>query len=198
MTGTETGDLTAGTPIDERARSVELLFDEAADARVRAEWDALAAAGLSSLAPYTAPSNAPHLTLLERRFPLPEGLELNAVALPLPLVLGPPVLLGTGDRRVLARSVLPTPGLLDVRAAVHAAVGAPPRPDRTVSAIEDPRWLPHVTLARRLRLADVATALGLLGEDIQADGSAVRAWDPVTSRITVLAKAQTSAEPVRT
>ncbi len=195
MTGTEAGDPTASTPIDARARSVELTFDEASDARVRAEWDALAAAGLSSLAPHTAPSNAPHLTLLERRSPLPEGLGLDTVALPLPLplVLGAPLLLGTGDRRVLARSVLPTPALLDLRAAVHAAVGPDPRAardtDETASATEDPRWLPHVTLARRLRLEDVATALGLLGEDIEAAGTTVRAWNPVTSRITILADA---------
>lgn len=172
------------TEADERARSVELTFDPSTDARIRAEWDALAAAGLSSLAPHTSPGNAPHLTLLERRSPMPEGLAIDAVALPIPLVLGPPLLLGTGDRRVLARSVLPTSALLALHAAVHEAADRDPHaPGRAAP------WLPHVTLARRLRVVDVATALDLLGEPFEASGTAVRRWDPASASITVVAQA---------
>lgn len=174
------------TEVDERARSVELTFDPATDARVRAEWDRLAAAGLSSLAPHTSPSNAPHLTLLERRSALPEGLAVEPGSLPITLVLGPPVLLGTGDRRVLARSVLPTSALLALHDAVHVAAGQDPH------APEGPApapWLPHVTLARRLRVVDVATALDLLEEPFEASGTVVRRWDPASASITVLAQA---------
>lgn len=172
------------TEVDERARSVELTFDPATDARVRAEWDALAAAGLSSLAPHTSPSNAPHLTLLERRSALPEGLAIEPGSLPITLVLGPPVLLGMGDRRVLARSVLPTSALLVLHAAVHAAAGR----DTQAPGRATP-WLPHVTLARRLRVVDVATALDLLGESFEASGTVVRRWDPASASIVILAEA---------
>lgn len=179
----------AESEVDGRARSIELTFDEVTDARIRAEWDALAAAGLSSLAPHTSPSNAPHVTLLERRSPLPDDLAIDAGALPIPLVLGPPLLLGDGDRRVLARSVLPTPALLDLHDAVHAAAG----PDGGVRGdlghgVTRDRWLPHVTLARRLRIVDVATALDRLGEPFEARGTVVRRWDPATATMTVLAE----------
>ena len=182
---TETGTTAEpATEADERARSVELTFDPATDARIRAEWQALAAAGLSSLASHTSPSNAPHLTLLERRSPLPEGLVIGPGDLPIPLVLGPPLLLGSGDRRVLARSVLPTSALLALHSAVHAAAGRDPHaPGRATS------WLPHVTLARRLRVVDVATALDLLGESFEASGTVVRRWDPASASITILAEA---------
>jgi len=171
---------------DDRARSIEVTFDPATDARIRAEWEALAAAGLSSLAPHSSPSNAPHLTLLERRSPLPDDLAIHPGALPILLVLGPPLLMGVGDRRILARSVLPTSALLDLHAAVHAAAGQGPR-DRDVQT----PWLPHVTLARRLRVVDVAMALDLLGEPFEASGTVLRRWDPASGRITVLARSTT-------
>ncbi|TGO04921.1 2'-5' RNA ligase family protein [Serinibacter arcticus] len=178
---TETG---SHAETDTRARSVELTFDQATDARVRAEWDALASAGLSSLAPHTSPSNAPHLTLLERRSPLPDDLTLDADFLPIPLVLGPIMLLGSGDRRVLARAVLPTSALLDLRSAVVAAAGPAPSGDDSGAP-----WLPHVTLARRLRVTDVATALDLPGDPFEASGTVLRRWDPATATVAVIAGA---------
>ena len=49
------------------------------------------------------------------------------------------------------------------------------------------RWLPHVTLARRIRLADVPAALDLLGPPIEAQGVAVRRWDAATATVSLVA-----------
>ncbi|WP_260857304.1 hypothetical protein [Microbacterium sp. 1.5R] len=46
--------------------AAELLFGPSAEAAIRAEWDALAAAGMSSLAAHTSASNRAHLTLVAR------------------------------------------------------------------------------------------------------------------------------------
>lgn len=103
--------------------SIELLLDHESEVRVRAEWEALAADGMSSLAHHDAPSNRPHVTLLARSTPVPQPLGIDAAALPLPLVLGPPLLLGDGDRRVLARSVVPSAALLALHEHVLRAAG---------------------------------------------------------------------------
>ncbi|ROR65422.1 2'-5' RNA ligase superfamily protein [Agrococcus jenensis] len=165
--------------------SVELLLDEGAEAQVRAEWTALADAGLSSLARHDAASNRPHVTLLARvglpALPL-EQVELPVPLVPVPLVLGPPMLLGSGDRRVLARAVLPSPALLALQATIREAAG-PADDEHFLPG----RWLPHVTLARRLRLVDIPTALALLGEPIDASAVAIRYWDPATATLTTLA-----------
>ncbi|PWD49918.1 hypothetical protein C8046_03700 [Serinibacter arcticus] len=166
--------------------SIELVLDGVADDAVRAEWTALAAAGLSSLAPHTAPSNRPHVTLLERSTPLPDPFPLDggelAELLPLPLVLGPPILMGDGDRRVLARSVAPTTALLSLHRAVLAAAG----PGEDPPHLRPGHWTPHVTLGRRLRLVDAPAALELLGTAIEARGVAVRRWEAATATVTVL------------
>ena len=89
---------------------------------MRREWEALAAAGLPSLAHHTAASNRPHITMLVRaeleRF---DAADLVAL-LPLPLILGGPMIFGAGEHRVLVRSVVPSEELLALHAAVHARV----------------------------------------------------------------------------
>ncbi|MGM1029029.1 MAG: 2'-5' RNA ligase family protein [Actinomycetota bacterium] len=167
--------MTAGSDVT----SIELLLDGDAEARVRAEWDALAAAGTSSMAGHTSASNRPHVTLLARSAPVPHPLRIDAPALPLPLVLGPPLLLGDGDRRVLARSILPSVALLALQEAVVRAAG-----DGDAAPHFAPgRWIPHVTLARRIRLVDLAEALPLLGDPIEARGVALRRWDAATATV---------------
>ncbi|WP_314650489.1 2'-5' RNA ligase family protein [uncultured Microbacterium sp.] len=164
--------------------SIELLLDPAAEAAVRAEWEALAGRGMSSLARHTSPTNRPHLTLLARvdlGDLAPDALEPVA---PVPLTLGAPVLFGAGDRRVLARSVVATPELLALHASAHRAAGAGADAPHTAPG----EWTPHVTLARRLRLADLEAALDLVGGDIAAEGVGVRRWDPVTATVTMLAE----------
>ncbi|MGC5076236.1 2'-5' RNA ligase family protein [Agrococcus sp. DT81.2] len=159
--------------------SIELLLDSAAEGRVRVEWEALAAAGMSSLARHDAPSNRPHVTLLARSTPVAHPLGIDAAALPLPLVVGPPVLLGEGDRRVLARVVVASAALLALHAEVLLSAGPGDDPAHLLPG----RWLPHVTLARRIRLADVPAALELLGPPIDAQGVAVRRWDAATATV---------------
>ncbi|PPG33522.1 hypothetical protein C5B97_00125 [Pseudoclavibacter sp. RFBB5] len=97
--------------------------------------------------------------------------------LPLAVTLGAPLLFRHGDRAVLARTVLPTSGLLELHAEVHALSG-------TVSAASDlphttpGSWTPHVTLARRLKLTDLDRALSALElEPIEAQATELRLWD---------------------
>lgn len=162
--------------------SIELILDPAGDAAVRADWQRLADAGLSSLAAHTSPSNRPHLTLLVR--PTLADLEFpDAVArLPLRVRLGAPLLFGTGDRRVLARQVVPTEALLGLHRDVHIAAGAGPDAAHTAPG----EWTPHVTLARRLRVETLPEALGLLGPEIDAHLVALRRWDAASATVTPL------------
>jgi 2'-5' RNA ligase len=180
--------------------SAEAVFGAAVEAAVRAEWEALAAAGMSSLAGHTSASNAPHLTLAVRPaeggfgpFALPEAV---AAALPLPVVLGAPMLFGAGERRVLVRSVLPTAELLALHAAVHAhlaATGAAARADADADGVQDAphtlpgEWTPHVTLARRIRLEQVPAAVALIGGDIAGEIVGLRHWNAETATVTPLA-----------
>jgi 2'-5' RNA ligase len=162
--------------------SIELLFDPDTEARVRADWDALAAAGLSSLAAHTSPSNRPHVTLLVR-----PDLAITAFAdairlLPLRVVLGAPIVFRHGDRGVLARHIVPSEELLRLHRAVHDA--APPGPDAAHTAPGD--WVPHVTLARRLRLESLPDALRLIGAEHAGSGVELRRWDSATTTVTTL------------
>jgi 2'-5' RNA ligase len=181
--------------------SLELLLDPATEARIRAEWEALAGAGLSSLAAHTAVSNRPHITVLVR----PELASQAAVALssaltlPIPVELGAPVLFGAGDRRVLARSVVPSPALLRLHSAVHDLAG----PGDDAPHTRPGEWTPHVTLARRLRLDTLPHALRLLDDaaegaadaPVRADApgradasrstaTALRRWDAASATVT--------------
>ncbi|WP_336644604.1 2'-5' RNA ligase family protein [Microbacterium sp. USHLN186] len=162
--------------------SVELLLDEATETAVRAEWDALASAGLSSMAAHTAASNRPHVTLLVR-----SALErLDGAALTarptFQVSLGSPLLFGDGDRRVLVRSVVPSPALLALHDEVHAAAGPGDDAPHTAPG----RWTPHVTLARRVRLQDLERAVPLVGGEIVGSARALRRWDAVERRVTPL------------
>ncbi|SKC36309.1 2'-5' RNA ligase family protein [Okibacterium fritillariae] len=113
--------------------SLELLLDRATEDAVRAEWAALADAGMSSLAPHTSPSNRPHVTLLVRPTlaPLDAGLLARiAATLPLAVTLGEPILFGDGDRRVFVRPVALTPELEELHRMLHAGVAVGEGPDR--------------------------------------------------------------------
>lgn len=164
--------------------AIELLLDPAAEAAIRAEWDALAARGLSSLAAHTSASNRPHITLVARVDLPPPGQDVLAGIRSFPITLGAPLLFGSGDRRVLARSIVPSPELIGLRETILAAVG--PGDDAPHTAPGE--WMPHVALARRVRVADLAQALDLVGLDIHARAHCVRHWDPGAAQITALAK----------
>ncbi len=164
--------------------SIELLLDPTTEAAVRAEWDALAARGMSSLAAHTSASNRPHLTLLARADLPPFDASGLADIAAFPITVGAPLLFGTGDRRVLVRSILPTADLHELHAAVHAAVG--PGDDAPHTAPGE--WMPHIALARRLRVADLPAALALVDGDIRGRAVTVRRWDPGTAAVTTLAE----------
>ncbi|SIR77284.1 2'-5' RNA ligase family protein [Microbacterium sp. RURRCA19A] len=167
--------------------SLEFVFDAAADAAVRREWDLLAAADLPSQARHTGASNRPHVTLLVR--PDLPGSSVGGLSdrLPLPVTLGPPVLFGSGRTRVLARSVIPTIALLDLHADLHASAGVGDDAPHTVPG----EWTPHVTLARRVPVDRVGEALAALsvegGEPIAAFAVGIRRWDAATRTITHVA-----------
>lgn len=175
-------------------RSLELVLDGEADDWIRRQWTSLAEAGLSSLGSHPSPSNRPHVTLLVRPgtgLPL-AGLETFAdLPLPLSIELGAPLLFGDGDRRVLVRSVVPTRALLDLHAAVHArALGGGEDPPHTTPG----DWMPHVTLARRMRLDALPHALRLIEESAppgaagtDAAVTGLRLWDSATSTVTTVA-----------
>ncbi|MFS0911275.1 2'-5' RNA ligase family protein [Microbacterium sp. 179-I 3D2 NHS] len=160
--------------------SIELLLDSETEAAVRAEWDALAAKGMSSLASHVSASNRPHVTLLVRH-DLP---AFDARALversSFPITLSSPLLFGGGERRVLARSVVPTAELLDLHAGVHAAAGRGDDAPHTTPG----EWTPHVTLARRLRLVDLEAALEHVGGEIHGRAVGLRRWDSATATVT--------------
>jgi 2'-5' RNA ligase len=170
--------------------SLELLLDSGLEARIRAQWQALAGVGFSSLAAHTAPSNRPHITLVVRpSIRWMTRAELNAVvSLPLELEIGDPILFGEGERRVLARSVLPTPSLLDFHASLHALIG---ESSEDAPHTRPGEWVPHITLARRIRQADIPQALRLI-DDARSSSSTVptattlRRWDAESATITEL------------
>lgn len=162
--------------------SIELLLDPDSEETVRADWQRLADAGLSSLAAHTSPSNRPHLTLLVRPTLADLGFADAVARLPIPMRLGAPVLFGAGDRRVLARQVVPTEELLTLHRDVHVAAGAGPDAAHTVPG----EWTPHVTLARRMRLETLPEALGVLGPEIDGELAALRRWDAASATVTPL------------
>lgn len=162
--------------------SLELTFDAALDAAVRAEWEALRAAGFSSLAAHTAPSNRPHVTLLARLHLGTFDAAGLAGLLPLPVALGAPLLFGSGDRRVLARSVVPSRALVALHTAVQAVAGA----GEDLPHTADGQWLPHVSLARRIRIEQLAAALPLLGDELRGTITGLRRWDAAEKLVTEL------------
>ena len=162
--------------------SVELLLDEATEARVRADWRRLADAGLSSLAAHTAPSNRPHITLLARPTLAVVAFTAVTACLPIPITLAEPVVFAHGDRGVLAWRVVLSEELRDLHAVVHAAVPAGDDASHTAPG----SWTPHITLARRLRLESLNDALGLIGTASEGTGVSLRRWDSASATVTAL------------
>ena len=79
---------------------------------------------------------------------------------------------------------MPTSELIGLRETILAAVS----PGEDAPHTAPGEWMPHVALARRLRVADLAEALDLIGSDIRAQARSVRHWDPATALITTLAE----------
>lgn len=162
--------------------SIELLLDPDTEARVRADWARLADAGLSSLGAHPAPSNRPHITLLVRPALGQVAFAAAASLLPVRIDLAEPVTFVHGDRAVLAWRVEPHDELRELHRAVHDA--APPGDDAPHTA--PGAWTPHVTLARRLRVAALPEALALIGPSCRGAGVSLRRWDSATATVTPL------------
>ena len=160
-------------------QSVELLLDAGLDAGVRAEWAALADAGLPSQARHTGASNAPHVTLaIAASVPPDVEAAMHGLggSMPVPLRLGGLLLFGRGERRILVRAVVPSAELLALHARAAALVDLLPG---TSHQLVPGAWTPHVTLARGMpvdRLPDALRALGDVGEPA-GTAVAVRRWD---------------------
>ncbi len=171
-------------------QSVEALLDADLDAAVRRQWRALADAGLPSQARHTGATNAPHVTLavadaLDDRVEaaLPDAVS----ALPLPVLLGAPLVFGRGGRRVLVRLVVPSRALLALHAEVADVVAGSPGVPANVTP---DRWTPHVTLACALPTAALPAALdaiaGVGPPDDAGSLTAARRWDGDAKRAWLL------------
>lgn len=177
-------------------QSLELLLDEGSESALRGSWDALAAAGLPSLASHTSETNRPHVTVAAAE----EGLDgaLDAVRAVvagwglgtggLAAVVGSPVLFGGAKQRwVLARQIVPSRPLLTLHAAVHRALS-----EHAPEAEVDPQttpdgWTAHVTLSRRMPADRLAEALAVVDpEPIPFRFTGLRFWDSPSKTVTDL------------
>lgn len=156
--------------------SIEVVFDDATEATVRRIWDDLRDAGI----PSQAPASRPHATLAVARH-IDAAVEqiLPAVIdrLPLPAQLGATLIFGR-SADVLARLLLPTADLLELQAEVYRAC-VPLMTPTPMPHTGPGQWTPHVTLARRVAPARLATALRIAGRPREIAGSVVglRLWN---------------------
>lgn len=164
--------------------SLELLLDPDAERALRAEWVNLADAGLPSQARHTGESNRPHVTLLYSSERLPQPYRL--VGLPLEVTVASPVIFGSARHGfLLARLVRPSLRLLELHRTLHEEVGDLPGIDRLT---RPGAWTAHVTLARKLSPAELATALTVIEPKRAIDATAVsgRMWESATKTVTPL------------
>jgi hypothetical protein len=158
--------------------SIELLLDEDAESTVRRQWRLLADAGLPSehRTSQTGSSahHRPHVTMLAcQQIPLPTALGLGpllSATLPLPIVLGAPMLFGPANvgrpGLILVRQVLASVELLQLQEQVREAC-----PEPLGVNFGPGRWAPHVTLAKRLRPDQIPAALQILARSGASNGS---------------------------
>jgi len=159
--------------------SLEAVFDEHAEARIRQEWAELEARGLPNQGRHRGLSNRPHVTLAvattmgaELEAPLREAIG----DLPLSIEVGELTCFGRGPF-VLVRLVELTPDLLARQSAIAAVVGV-----RNLAPLLRPEvWTPHITLGRRLGADQAEKATNWLESRDLATGSVavtgVRRWD---------------------
>lgn len=162
------------------AHSIELLLDEHSDAAIRAQWRALADAGLPSQARVTSPTNRPHITLLAaERISADVDETLRAVAgrLPLDCVVGAPLVFG-GHSMTLARLIVPSVDLLDLHAEVYRRA-LPYVAGEPFGHCRPGHWTAHATLGRRFGAEEIGPALAAVGDsaDLPARITGLRRWD---------------------
>ncbi|MFK4111347.1 2'-5' RNA ligase family protein [Streptomyces sp. NPDC002176] len=158
-------------------RTVELLPDEATEARVRRVWAWLAEAGLPSLAGHRHPTNRPHLTLTTAsELPWDARPTLTAAlsVLPLPLRLEH-TLRFEGRTSVLAWRVAPDAALAALQRRVWELLPGAGNP-----LFEPDDWVPHLTLGRTRSSTDPWPADLLpteLSEPWEGTFTAARSYD---------------------
>jgi len=163
------------------AHSIELLLDARSDAAVRAQWQALADAGLPSQLRVKSATNRPHITLVAAQrisADADEALRGLASRLPLDCVLGAPLVFG-GPRLALARLIVPSSALLDIHAEAFRRtlphIAGEPYPHCSPG-----HWTPHATLGRRYTADEIGPALAVVsggGGDPAARVVGLRRWD---------------------
>jgi len=164
------------------AHSIELLLDSHSDGVIRADWQALADAGLPSQVNVKSATNRPHITLLaaERISPdIDEVLRELAPRLPFECVVGAHVVFA-GPRLTLARLIVPSAKLLALHAEVYR-LALPFVSGQPFPHCRPGHWTAHATLGRRLTPVQVGSALGVADEasavDLAAEVVALRRWD---------------------
>lgn len=156
--------------------SVELVFDPDTEAAVRRIWDALRDADI----PSQAPAGRPHSTLTVAQH-IDRGSEavLQGIVhrFPLPCRLGATLIFGR-SAGVLARLLVPTDELLEIQAEVYRLC-LPFMEPAPMPHAEPANWTPHVTLARRIAPARLATAVRIAGRPAEIVGqvTGLRHWD---------------------
>jgi 2'-5' RNA ligase len=161
------------------AQSVELTLDVSAEAAMVAQWDRLAAVGVSK--PQRADPEGlhrPHLTLYAAdAIPEPAESELREIVAGIDLTVRVGAVMVFGPRNgtcILVRQVLASVELLQLQQRVALVCEADPKGQFGAG-----RWSPHVTLARRVLSDDVGKAVSVLGSHGEVDAriQRCRRWD---------------------
>ncbi|WP_253908006.1 2'-5' RNA ligase family protein [Arthrobacter sp. H20] len=165
---------------------MELLLDESSEQFIRAQWDALQAAGLPSRAAHRSPHHRPHITVLAA--PVITGDQdqriRDVLTGPLAVSFEGFVLFDAGRKGyVLARQVVCTADLLQLHRAVHSTSDV----EGSVPTSLPDAWVPHITLANAVAGERLAEALTIVGAPMP-EGSvrAARRWDSRAKTITEL------------
>lgn len=170
------------------AHSVEFLFDPVGEAAIRIVWESLADAGLPSQARHRVATNRPHVTAVAARHLDKTAdaalTEATSRVLPVPVVLGAPLVFGRPPRYVVARSVVPTDELLAAHARVFRELDR--RATQSSEGVDfyphsaPGRWTPHVTLARRVHPDRLAAVLAVIADSDPEPATQIvglRRWD---------------------
>ncbi len=162
------------------AHSIELLLDERSDQAIRAQWQALADAGLPSQLRVKSPTNRPHITLIAAErisADVDDTLRGLAGRLPLGCVVGAPLVFG-GATMTLARLIVPSAGLLELHAEVYRRA-LPHVTGEPFGHCRPGHWTAHATLGRRFGAGEIGPALSAAGDcaDLAAVIVGMRRWD---------------------
>lgn len=158
-----------------RLHAFELVPDEVGREAVLADWQALRDAGLPSQLDHTGGTNTPHVTVLAAPVLPGDDRAVDVLGPVLPARVRATGLLLIGGQRVTVARALDVDDAL-VAAVLQLRAG--------MDDLAHRGWLPHVTLARRVPRAQVATALEVLGYgDVELQLTGLRRWDPVEGAV---------------